>query len=225
MRRPGDPGKSAYPFGVSRAAAIPTGTVTLLFTDVEGSTRLWEAEPEQMALALRRHDELLRTAIDEAGGYVFKTLGDAFCAAFATPQEALEAVLAAQHALGAETWPTHRPIRVRMGLHTGVCEERDNDYFGPVVNRAARLEAVAHGGQVLISGATAELLSESLPEGVALRDLGLHRLKDLGRPERVFQLEAGFLQPISPRWRRWTTRSCRTTCPASSARSSAGSPS
>ena len=198
MHRPGDPGKSAYPFGVSRAAAIPTGTVTLLFTDVEGSTRLWEAEPEQMALALRRHDELLQTAIDEAGGYVFKTVGDAFCAAFATPQEALEAVLAAQHALGVETWPTHRPIRVRLGLHTGVCEERDNDYFGPVVNRAARLEAVAHGGQVLISGATAELLSESLPEGVALRDLGLHRLKDLGRPERVFQLEAGFLQPNFP---------------------------
>jgi predicted ATPase/class 3 adenylate cyclase len=198
VHRPGDPGKSAYPFGVSRAAAIPTGTVTLLFTDVEGSTRLWEAEPEQMALALRRHDELLQTAIDEAGGYVFKTVGDAFCAAFATPQEALEAVLAAQHALGVETWPTHRPIRVRMGLHTGVCEERDNDYFGPVVNRAARLEAVAHGGQVLISGATAELLSESLPEGVALRDLGLHRLKDLGRPERVVQLEAGFLQPTFP---------------------------
>jgi predicted ATPase/class 3 adenylate cyclase len=183
---------------VSRAAAIPTGTVTLLFTDVEGSTRLWEAEPEQMAQALRRHDELLRAAIDEAGGYVFKTVGDAFCAAFATPQEALEAVLAAQHALDAETWPTHRPIRVRMGLHTGACEERDNDYFGPVVNRAARLEAVAHGGQVLFSGATAELLSESLPEGVTLRDLGLHRLKDLGRAEHVYQLEAGFLQPSFP---------------------------
>ena len=139
-----------------------------------------------MAQALRRHDELLRAAIDEAGGYVFKTVGDAFCAAFATPQEALEAVLAAQRALGAETWPTRRPIRVRMGLHTGVCEERDNDYFGPVVNRAARLEAVAHGGQVLFSGATAELLSESLPEGVTLRDLGLHRLKDLGRAEQVY---------------------------------------
>ena len=129
---------------------------------------------------------------------MFKTIGDAFCAAFATPQAALEAVLAAQLALAAETWPTRRPIRVRMSLHTGVCEERDNDYFGPVVNRAARLEAVAHGGQVLISGATAELLSESLPDGVTLRDLGLHRLKDLGRPERVFQLEAEFLQPSFP---------------------------
>ena len=183
---------------MNRAAAIPTGTVTLLFTDVEGSTRLWETEPEHMAQALRRHDELLRTAIGQAGGYVFKTVGDAFCAAFATPQAALEAVLTAQLALAAETWPTRRPIRVRMSLHTGVCEERDNDYFGPVVNRAARLGAVAHGGQVLISGATAELLSESLPEGVTLRDLGLHRLKDLGRPERVFQLEAGFLQPSFP---------------------------
>ena len=87
---------------MSRAAAIPTGTVTLLFTDVEGSTRLWEAEPEQMAQALRRHDELLRAAIGEAGGYVFKTVGDAFCAAFATPQEALEAVVAAQRTLGAQ---------------------------------------------------------------------------------------------------------------------------
>jgi class 3 adenylate cyclase len=144
---------------VTRVAAIPSGTVTLLFTDVEGSTRLWEAEPELMAQALRRHDEMLRQAIGQAGGFVFKTVGDAFCAAFATPRAALDAVLAAQQALAAEQWPTRRPIRVRMSLHTGVCEERDNDYFGPVVNRTARLEAVAHGGQVLVSGATAELLS------------------------------------------------------------------
>ena len=183
---------------MNRAAAIPSGTITLLFTDVEGSTRLWEAEPQPMAQALRRHDEMLRAAIGQAGGFVFKTVGDAFCAAFATPQAALGAVLAAQRALAAERWPTSRPIRVRMSLHTGVCEERDNDYFGPVVNRTARLEAVAHGGQVLISGATAELLSETLPAGVTLRDLGLHRLKDLGRAERVFQLEAGFLAPDFP---------------------------
>jgi predicted ATPase len=107
-------------------------------------------------------------------------------------------VLDAQRALGAEPWPTSRPIRVRMSLHTGVCEERDNDYFGPVVNRAARLEAVAHGGQVLVSGATAELLSEALPDGVSLRDLGSHRLKDLGRPEQVFQLEASGLAAAFP---------------------------
>src|SRR3984885_2311785 len=183
---------------VNAGAPAPSGTVTLLFTDIEGSTKLWEADSQLMAGALRQHDQILRSAIQDADGYVFKTVGDAFCAAFGTPQQALEAVLTAQHALGAETWPTRRPIRVRMGLHTGSCEERDNDYFGPVVNRAARLEAVAHGGQVLFSGATAELLSESLPEGVTLRDLGLQRLKDLGRAEHVYQLEARFLQPSFP---------------------------
>jgi predicted ATPase/class 3 adenylate cyclase len=181
---------------VSEPAAIPSGTVTLLFTDIQGSTRLWEAEPEPMTAALRRHDQILRSAIDKAGGYVFKTVGDAFCAAFRTPQSAITATLAAQRALTSEDWATSRPILVRMGLHTGACEERDGDYFGPVVNRAARLEAAAHGGQVLVSGATAELLADALPDGVALRDLGLHRLKDLGRPEQVHQLTAEYL-PVS----------------------------
>ena len=151
-----------------------------------------------MAKALRRHDEILRGAIDEAGGYVFKTVGDAFCAAFATPGAALEAALTAQQALNSEPWPTSRPVKVRMGLHTGVTEERDRDYFGPVVNRTARLEAIAHGGQVLLSGTTAELLRGSLDHGVSLRDLGAHRLKDLGRPEQVFQLEAEFLEASFP---------------------------
>jgi len=178
---------------VTQSAQLPSGTVTLLFTDIQGSTRLWEAEPAQMAAALRRHDEILRAAIEGAGGYVFKTVGDAFCAAFATALAAVEAAAAAQRELGAEAWPTSRPITVRMGLHTGVCDERDGDYFGPAVNRAARLEAVANGGQVLVSGATAELLSGALPGGTGLRDLGLHRLKDLGRAEQVFQLEAPHL--------------------------------
>jgi predicted ATPase/class 3 adenylate cyclase len=189
---------TGYPALVTQSAPIPSGTVTLLFTDVQGSTRLWEAEPELMAVALRRHDEILRSAIETAGGYVFKTVGDAFCAAFRTAAAAVNAVLAAQECLGDQSWPTSRPILVRMGLHTGVCEERDSDYFGPVVNRAARLEAAAHGGQVLVSGATAELLAGSLPTGTALRDLGLHRLKDLGRPEQVFQLQASFLAPDFP---------------------------
>jgi predicted ATPase/class 3 adenylate cyclase len=183
---------------VSEPAQIPTGTVTLLFTDIEGSTRLWEAEPEAMAVALRRHDDILRGAIEQAGGYVFKTVGDAFCAAFGSAPQAVDAVLAAQDAIGTQAWPTPRPIRVRMGLHTGVCEERDGDYFGPVVNRSARLEAVAHGGQVLLSGATAELLAGSLPGGTRLRDLGTHRLKDLGRAEQVFQLEADRLAADFP---------------------------
>jgi class 3 adenylate cyclase len=178
---------------VSRTEQAPSGTVTLLFTDIEGSTRLWEDQPDAMTTALRRHDAILRTAIEDTGGFVFKTVGDAFCAAFATPRAALTATLAAQEHLTAEDWPTPRPIRVRMALHTGVCEERDNDYFGPAVNRTARLEAIAHGGQVVVSGTTADLLSGVLPAGVGLRDLGLHRLKDLGRPEQVFQLEAGAL--------------------------------
>jgi class 3 adenylate cyclase len=171
----------------------PSGTVTLLFTDVEGSTRLWDAERDAMAAALRRHDEILRDAIEQAGGYVFKTVGDSFCAAFSAARPGLDAALAAQRNLAAESWPTSRPIVVRMGLHAGVCEERDGDYFGPAVNRAARLLAVASGGQVLVSGVAAELLSDELPEGVGLRELGTHQLKDLSRPERIYQVEAAFL--------------------------------
>jgi len=171
----------------------PSGTVTLLFTDVEGSTRLWDAERDAMAAALRRHDAILRDAIEQVGGYVFKTVGDAFCAAFSSARAGLDAALAAQQNLAAESWPTSRPISVRMGLHVGVCEERDGDYFGPAVNRVARLLAVAGGGEVLVSAAAAELLSDELPEGVGLRELGTHQLKDLSRPERVYQVEAGFL--------------------------------
>ena len=145
-----------------------------------------------MAVALRRHDEIMRSSIEQAGGYVFKTVGDAFCAAFGTAQSAVGAVLASQQALCTQAWPTSRPVRVRMGLHTGACEEREGDYFGPVVNRAARLEAAAHGGQVLISGVTADLLADALPPGVSLRDLGPHRLKDLGLlPEQVYQAAGG----------------------------------
>jgi predicted ATPase/class 3 adenylate cyclase len=168
----------------------------LLFTDIEGSTKLWEADPPAMAAALRQHDRILRAAIEGAGGFVFKTVGDAFCAAFTTPRYATDAAVVAQRRLAAETWQTHRPILVRMAMHTGVCEERDNDYFGPAVNRAARLEAIAHGGQVLVSGTTAELLAGN--DEVKLRDLGQHRLRDLGRPEQVYQLEAESLRPDFP---------------------------
>jgi len=183
---------------VSNPVQVPSGTITLLFTDVEGSTRLWEAEPDLMAQALRRHDEILRDAIGQVDGYVFKTVGDAFCAAFSTAQAALTAALRGQRDLAAESWPIRRPIRARMGLHTGICEERDGDYFGPAVNRTARLVVIAHGGQVLVSRATAELLSHTLADDVRLRDLGTLRLKDLGRPEQVFQVEASFLQRDFP---------------------------
>ena len=109
----------------------PTGTVTFLFTDIEGSTRLWEQHPDAMRLALARHDALLCRSIEGAGGYVFKTVGDAFCAAFSTARQALEAALAAQFALADEPWSLPAPLKVRMALHTGVAEERGGDYFGP----------------------------------------------------------------------------------------------
>ena len=132
--------------------------MTLLFSDIEGSTHLWEDAPEEMARALERHEYLVRQAMDANAGYVFKTIGDAFCVAFTTGHEALRAALETQRALNDEAWPAGAVIRVRVALHTGVCQERDGDYFGPIVNRAARLMAIAHGGQVLVSGVTAELL-------------------------------------------------------------------
>jgi predicted ATPase/class 3 adenylate cyclase len=167
----------------------PTGTVTFLFTDIEGSTRLWERSAQAMQEALVRHDELLRTAIEARDGYVFKTVGDAFCAAFGTATDAAEAALACQRALLEEGWAEEvGAIRVRMALHAGAAEERDGDYFGPPVNRVARLLSAGHGGQVLLSHAAQELTRDDLPEGVSLRYLGERRLKDLFRPERVFQL-------------------------------------
>src|ERR1700722_6395019 len=168
--------------------SIPSGTVTLLFTDVEGSTHLWEHAPEEMAHALERHEHLVRDAMDANRGYVFKTIGDAFCVAFTTGHDALRAALDAQTALASEPWPKGAEIRVRMALHTGVCQERDGDYFGPTVNRTARLMGIAHGGQVLVSGVTSELPPDFPPDEGLLRDLGQHRLRDLGRPEHVWQL-------------------------------------
>jgi predicted ATPase/class 3 adenylate cyclase len=169
-------------------ASPPIGTVTFLFTDIEGSTKMWERHPQAMQAALARHDELLRWAIVKRRGYVFKTVGDAFCAAFPTSPEALEAALEAQRLLLKERWGESNPLRVRMALHMGAAEEREGDYFGPPVNRVARLLSAAHGGQVLLSLPTHEMVRDQLPAGVSLRDLGEHHLKDLFRPERVFQL-------------------------------------
>jgi predicted ATPase/class 3 adenylate cyclase/DNA-binding CsgD family transcriptional regulator len=167
---------------------FPSGTVTLLFTDVEGSIRLWEADREAMAEASARHNRLVREQIEAAGGQVFKTVGEAFRVAFADAYAALASAVAVQQAVGSESWPSGSPILVRMALHAGVCVERDGDYFGPVVNRAVRLLAAGHGGQVLMSGAAYELLADRLPSGIGLEDLGEHQLKDLGRAERVFQV-------------------------------------
>lgn len=172
------------------APARPSGTVTFLFSDIEGSTAHWERNSEEMGLALARHDALMRTALEARGAYIFKTIGDEFCAAFSTAIEAIAAALDAQRALANEDFSAVEGIRVRMALHVGSAAERDGDYFGPTINRVARLLAVGHGGQVLLSGVCAELAQGNLPPECDLRDLGTHRLKDLAKPERIFQLVA-----------------------------------
>jgi predicted ATPase/class 3 adenylate cyclase/Tfp pilus assembly protein PilF len=177
----------------------PTGTITFLFTDIEGSTKLWERGPEAMSEALPRHDKILHETIETNGGLVFKTVGDAFCAAFSTAKDALEAALESQRRFVSSEWERSGSLRVRMALHTGTADERDGDYFGPPLNRVARLLSAAYGGQVLLSLATQELLRDQLPADVELRDLGEHHLKDLGRPEHVFQLvTSGLIADFPP---------------------------
>lgn len=165
----------------------PTGTVTFLFSDIESSTRLWQEHPESMKGSLATHDQLMRSAIEGHGGYVFSTAGDAFAAAFSSVADAVSGALAAQLALGQTDWG-EAVVRVRMGLHTGEAEERGGDYFGPALNRGARLMSAGHGGQVLLSSATAHIASGHLPRDVSLADLGTHRLKDLSTQEHIFQL-------------------------------------
>jgi predicted ATPase/class 3 adenylate cyclase len=174
------------------------GAVTFLFTDVEGSTQRWERDRDAMGDALRRHDAVLRDAVESHGGEVFKTIGDAFCAAFVSAAPALEAALAAQRALSREDFSDVDGMRVRMALHSGLVEARGGDYFGPAVNRVARLLAIGHGGQVLISSAVADALGDRLPASCSLRDMGAHQLKDLAHPERVFQLVAPDLPDAFP---------------------------
>jgi predicted ATPase/class 3 adenylate cyclase len=171
-------------------AERPTGTVTFLFTDIEGSTKLWEQHPEAMKVAVARHDTILRSAVETHLGYVVKTMGDGLLAAFGTAQGALAAAVEAQRALLAESWSEIGPLRVRMGLHTGPAQEREGDYFGPALNRAARLMAAGHGGQILLTQASYELVRRHVVPGITLRDLGERRLKDLIRPEHVYQLIA-----------------------------------
>jgi predicted ATPase/class 3 adenylate cyclase len=182
----------------AEAAALPRGTVTFLFTDIEGSTQLWERHPRAMAAVIARHEALLREAITAASGVVFKQVGDAICAAFASAQDALTAALAAQRALHSEAWGAIGALGVRMALHTGVVEERGGDYVGLPLSRIARLLSAGHGGQILLSLATEQLVREQLPPEVALRDLGVHRLKDLSLPEQIFQLVAPGLPSSFP---------------------------
>ena len=165
-------------------AAAPSGVVTFLFTDVEGSTRRWEADADAMRAALAAHDEVLRKAIEVHEGWLFKHTGDGVCAAFLSPRSAVDAAVAAQQSL---------ELPVRMGVATGEAELRDGDYFGAVLNRAARVMAAGHGGQILLAESTASLLS-----GVDLVDLGPRRLRDLPMPMGVFQVRAADLRTDFP---------------------------
>jgi predicted ATPase/class 3 adenylate cyclase len=167
---------------------LRAGVVTFLFTDIEGSTRLWEQQPDKMRGALACHDGLTRRAIEGNSGTVVKMVGDGVCAAFAEPLHAVVAAVQLQQVLADPQATNDIPLRIRCGLHVGLVEQRDNDYFGVVVNRAARIMSAAHGGQILLSQAVVDSVHERLPAGVALRELGPVRLRDLASPERVYQI-------------------------------------
>ncbi|OMC30923.1 regulator [Mycobacterium colombiense] len=175
---------------VAQQAPSVTRAVTFLLTDIEGSTAAWEADADAMAVALARHDELVEQVVTSRGGRLIKTRGegDATFSVFDRPSAGAAAAIELQDAITHEPWPSRNPIRVRMALHTGEVELRDGDYFGRAVNRVARLRSLAEGGQILCSGATAELVIDSLADDVMLTDLGMRQLKNLARPEHVFEL-------------------------------------
>jgi predicted ATPase/class 3 adenylate cyclase len=181
-----------------KPVSFPTGTVAFLFSDIEGSSQRWESHRQNMDAALKQHDVLMRFAMEAHGGRVFKTVGDAFCVAFARVSDAAAASIDAQRALGAQSFSAVKGLRVRMGLHAGEASERNGDYFGPVVNRVARLMSIGHGGQVLVSAAAAELLQGTMPPQSRLHDLGQHMLRDLSHCEHVYQLVASGLPDSFP---------------------------
>jgi class 3 adenylate cyclase len=174
---------------------LPSGTVTFLFTDIEGSTNLAQQYPDALPTLLARHNAILRRAIESNHGQVFRMAGDAFCAAFHTPGDAFAAALTSQRELQHELWEP-APVRVRMGLHTGEARTRNGDsaldpYVGYLtLTRVQRVMSTAHGGQILLSDATATLLQDTLPTGVSLRDMGEHTLKGLPEPELLWQVVA-----------------------------------
>jgi predicted ATPase/class 3 adenylate cyclase len=171
-------------------ADLPDGVVTFVFTDVEGSTRLWEDSPDLMMRALAQHDEVIDAVVEDHGGVSVKPRGegDSRFIVFTDPCEAVRAMSEIQVRLASVEWVTPRPIRIRTALHTGTADLQLGDYYGPTVNRAARLRAIAHGGQTVLSRSTWELVQDELPDGVTTRDMGEHGLKDLTRPEHVYQL-------------------------------------
>ena len=179
--------------------SLPSGTVTFLFSDIEGSTRLIEQHPESAKDAIARHQALVQAAIDRHRGHVFQIVGDAFCSVFDESGDALGAALEAQRALARESWGEIGAVRVRIGLHTGVAEARNDEYISSLtLVRAQRVTAAGHGGQTLLSTTAAEGVSEGLPAGTALRDLGVHKLRGLAEAERIYQLIASDLPSDFP---------------------------
>src|SRR5215468_1699429 len=170
---------------------LPAGTITMLFTDIEGSTALLRRLGELYADALSAQRALLRAAFADSGGQEMGTEGDSFFVVFGSAADAVRCCVAAQRALSGHAWPDGVPVRVRMGLHSGEPTWHEGEYVGLDVHRAARIMAAAHGGQVVLSEATRQLAGSRLPAGASLRDLGLHRLKDIEAPEHIYQLVAG----------------------------------
>jgi predicted ATPase/class 3 adenylate cyclase len=167
----------------------PGSVSTFVFTDIEGSSRLWEREPARMQRALAMHDHLGRGCVEKHGGHVIKMTGDGMCAVFADPLGAIDATLAFQQALARPPGEDGLELRARCGIHVGIAERRDDDYFGNTLNRTARIMSAAHGGQVLLSQAVVDLVRGRLPEAISLRELGLVKLRDLASPERLYQLQ------------------------------------
>jgi class 3 adenylate cyclase/WD40 repeat protein/tRNA A-37 threonylcarbamoyl transferase component Bud32 len=199
-RRPKTPGELVERLRAGWSEALPTGVVTFCFSDIEGSTALWDSRPEAMAEALVRHDELIADAVAARGGSLIKSMGegDSTVSVFDSAPAAVEAALAANRALTTEEWPPGIGIAARWGIHTGEAERRDADYYGPSINLAARVRSAADGGEILLSTVTSELVAAHLPESCSLVDLGSHRLKGVATPERIHALAGpGIRTPLS----------------------------
>ncbi len=186
---------------------LPNGHVTFLFTDVEGSTRAWEQDPDRMRSSLEQHDAAIEDAVTRNGGVPVKARGegDSWFVVFESPTDAVVAAAELQADLAVVDWETPEPLSVRASLHTGDADLRDGDYYGPTVNRAARLRAIAHGGQIVLSRSTFELVQDRLPGGTSVEDMGEHGLKDLTRPEHVYQLNVEGLRSEFPPLRSLTS--------------------
>ena len=200
IRRPATAGELLTRLQARLAAALPTGVVTFMLTDIEGSASLWEKDSDAMSIALERHDQLVADVVDTHRGLLLKTRGegDSAFAVFASPSDGLSCACALQRELVGEPWPDGAPIRVRIALHTGEAQLRGQDYYGTAVNRAARLRALALGGQILVSEATAALGRAALPAGASLRSAGTHRLRGLDEVEPIFQLTHPSLPDLQP---------------------------